>query len=1272
MANLKDLIVQGVSRFIGNVYGSKFITDGGTSSQFVKGDGTLDSTAYGTYSKPNGGIPKTDLTSDVQTSLGKADTVYVENSTDNAIPKFDGTDGALQNSGVTIDDNNNLITPELTVSKMLHPNTGTATAAVTSSPYKGVLWTFNLGMDTLTTGDTIIIKAPSAGHSYGVFISVDNGAHYKPISVTTTSRLTTHYGANYVLMLYYDASGSTASMYGQIGNDGQVTGTASTVTNSGGCWRVSGYYDSNSDSNGIYLRTNNSTLAMTDAMYRYRLYFTSADGTKWVPSTTSTSTNATSARTVNQRPINPFGPILLYNSTGNFAQNATGPVTTGYQQYPFTLGYAFNRTGAALTLTVNAPVYIKCTPQPDGSAIIDADTPYTQSLPSTEDGFIYIYIGIAYSATQVDFRIEHPVYYYKDAGIKVWDGNIESFYKKVTDYSKEYLTIVSLENNNVITWKANNGNTPSRSIKWSRDLISWTTVACSTSGATLTTLSIGEKIYIKGNNSSYASDSSKFVYFTTSGKFNLEGNIMSLVYEDNFASHDTFSDLTYIFYGLFKNSNLVSAQNLILPAMILKESCYSNMFNGCMLLTTAPELPATTLAPGCYDSMFYNCRLLKTAPQLPATALAYACYYYMFYNCTLLTTTPELPATTLAQHCYHSMFNSCSSLVVAPKLPAMILKESCYSNMFASCVALKTAPKLPATTLAESCYENMFEGCPSLVIAPELPAMTLTYGCYNGMFRDCESLVEVPELPATTLASYCYSSMFRGCIELSEAPELPSTKLVSNCYSSMFSSCQSLAVAPILPAKVLQNSCYENMFTGCTNLSYIEMLATDVSAENCLSGWVDNVSNSGMFIKAESMTQLSTGVNGIPTGWNVKNDPTIYFDGYNEDETPYIVIVNNNSNPDYVLPSIVSSVSLIYTSSDPTIVDVSSSQHSITFGNNRGEVTISAIFIGSSNYIAKTLTYTIKYVDYYDELSYNELYFSIIPLDGEHPVLEYQGNNQLQICEGDLNRHSFGAWSDYTGSIDFRGTLMIRLSTSYNNPFPESFGYLRITDGSVKICGNIMSLVYPRYFVNRKKNFFNEQFNFQSLFYRDTTIRDAKDLIIPEIPPTSYCYANMFYGCTNLINSPKLPAINLKRYCYSQMFYECTSLVQAPELPSQYAPVNCYFAMFTNCTSLVTAPELPAKVLGSDCYSHMFDGCTNLIIAPELPANELQSSCYSTMFYGCTNLRYVRILARTIMGSDALTYMLSGVNSNGTIVIREDSDIDFSSYIPSGWIVVYI
>ena len=57
MALLKDLIVQGPSRFIGNVYGPNFIVNGATSSQFLKGDGSLDSSVYLTQTTLNSGNP---------------------------------------------------------------------------------------------------------------------------------------------------------------------------------------------------------------------------------------------------------------------------------------------------------------------------------------------------------------------------------------------------------------------------------------------------------------------------------------------------------------------------------------------------------------------------------------------------------------------------------------------------------------------------------------------------------------------------------------------------------------------------------------------------------------------------------------------------------------------------------------------------------------------------------------------------------------------------------------------------------------------------------------------------------------------------------------------------------------------------------------------------------------------------------------------------------------------------------------------------------------
>ena len=171
----------------------------------------------------------------------------------------------------------------------------------------------------------------------------------------------------------------------------------------------------------------------------------------------------------------------------------------------------------------------------------------------------------------------------------------------------------------------------------------------------------------------YRSQKNWDVYYTTfsssTASFNIEGNIMSLLYGDDFIDKITFED-DYIFPSLFKETNVVNAHNLILPAMTLPCGAYSEMFRGCTSLITAPELPATTLPEyqnssedGCYNFMFYGCTSLTTAPSiLPATKLKKCCYNYMFYGCTSLTTAPVLPATTLVDNCYSGMFYGCTKL----------------------------------------------------------------------------------------------------------------------------------------------------------------------------------------------------------------------------------------------------------------------------------------------------------------------------------------------------------------------------------------------------------------------------------------------------------------------------------------------------------------------------------------------------------------------------------------------------------------------------------
>lgn len=229
----------------------------------------------------------------------------------------------------------------------------------------------------------------------GFTLNINNlGAKPVYTNLAAATAETTKFNINYTLLFIY--------------NEDRVAG---------GCWDCYNGYDSNTNTIGYQLRTNSSTRPASDKGYRYRLWFTSADGTKWVPANKSTSTNATSARTPNTTPIDPWGEIVYYSTNGTTEANANLSATTQWEQYTLSLGYSFNTTGAALTLTFPAPVYIKCSPQTNGSATLQG---YTQALPSTEDGFIYIYLGKAYSATNIELVPYHPVYYYKDGAIRIW------------------------------------------------------------------------------------------------------------------------------------------------------------------------------------------------------------------------------------------------------------------------------------------------------------------------------------------------------------------------------------------------------------------------------------------------------------------------------------------------------------------------------------------------------------------------------------------------------------------------------------------------------------------------------------------------------------------------------------------------------------------------------------------------------------------------------------------------------------------------------------
>ena len=265
---------------------------------------------------------------------------------------------------------------------------------------------------------------------------------------------------------------------------------------------------------------------------------------------------------------------------------------------------------------------------------------------------------------------------------------------------------------NTLSITKNNSSAPDIEVFCSTDRSNWTSMGTTSTTAITATIPVNGKLYLKATANQWGSSN----IITANRNHNVGGNIMSLLYGDNFEGQTTFQrDSAKTFESLFSNNTtLINANRLIMPATALSYACYRGMFQGCTALTTAPAiLPATSLGDYCYGGMFINCTSLTTTPVLTA-ATSRGGYQYMFQGCTSLTTAPALPATTLAEGCYYYMFRGCSALTTAPALPATTMAKQCYSNMFQGCTSLTTAPALPATTLAQSCYDSMFQGCTNL------------------------------------------------------------------------------------------------------------------------------------------------------------------------------------------------------------------------------------------------------------------------------------------------------------------------------------------------------------------------------------------------------------------------------------------------------------------------------------------------------------------------------------------------------------------------------
>ena len=283
----------------------------------------------------------------------------------------------------------------------------------------------------------------------------------------------------------------------------------------------------------------------------------------------------------------------------------------------------------------------------------------SQVIPSTNIGEVHSAGTLTLTASYSGFTATGNVTVYQEAA--------------TSDFSTKPLTF-NILSAGTINWTASNTAIKKR-IEYKLNNGSWVSITSNTSSsAPKINVVEGDKIQFRGNNAQYATSSSKYNSFSGStASFEAEGNIMSLIYGDDFKNKLTISS-DYTFANIFRAcANLVSAENLVLPATTLANYCYCYMFYGCTSLTTVPSnlLPATTLADYCYQNMFQGCTSLTTAPVLPAATLANSCYSYMFNGCAKLNYIKCLATDISATGCTKSWVSGVASTGTFVKNPNM-------------------------------------------------------------------------------------------------------------------------------------------------------------------------------------------------------------------------------------------------------------------------------------------------------------------------------------------------------------------------------------------------------------------------------------------------------------------------------------------------------------------------------------------------------------------------------------------------------------------------
>lgn len=230
-----------------------------------------------------------------------------------------------------------------------------------------------------------------------------NGLGAKPVyqTLANNTRVTTQFAAQYTFLFVYNSTRIA-----------------------GGCWDMYYGYNTDTQSTAYIIRRATGEVVSNDTVYGYRLCFTDFKG-KLVPvNTVATNAERTQDKTLTARSFDPFAPIYYFYS-GNSGSGGTTPnpqyLMLKYHIVDMRFSFNIMCDFVSNPLDYPAPVYLVCEPAGDGQVTL-ASTPIAQELPSSADGKVYVYLGRAWSESEMELDMVHPVYYYDNGVIKQWTG----------------------------------------------------------------------------------------------------------------------------------------------------------------------------------------------------------------------------------------------------------------------------------------------------------------------------------------------------------------------------------------------------------------------------------------------------------------------------------------------------------------------------------------------------------------------------------------------------------------------------------------------------------------------------------------------------------------------------------------------------------------------------------------------------------------------------------------------------------------------------------